>query len=78
MFSLEGAFDADARLLALSADIVANVGAYSCYPTTCAVEPLMAMAEMPGPTTCASTTACLAVSSQIPARWRPIAASPVR
>ena len=47
--SLEGAFDADARLLALSADIVANVGAYSCYPTTCAVEPLMAMAEMPGP-----------------------------
>jgi len=49
--SLEGAFDADARLLALSADIVANVGAYSCYPTTCGVEPLMAMAEMPGPYT---------------------------
>jgi carbon-monoxide dehydrogenase large subunit len=47
--SLEGAFDADARLVALSADIVANVGAYSCYPTTCGVEPLMAMAEMPGP-----------------------------
>jgi aerobic carbon-monoxide dehydrogenase large subunit len=47
--SLEGAFDDDARLLALSADIVANVGAYSCYPTTCGVEPLMAMAEMPGP-----------------------------
>jgi aerobic carbon-monoxide dehydrogenase large subunit len=49
--SLEGAFDADARLVALSADIVANVGAYSCYPTTCGVEPLMAMAEMPGPYT---------------------------
>jgi aerobic carbon-monoxide dehydrogenase large subunit len=47
--SLEGAFDSDARLIALSADIVANVGAYSCYPTTCGVEPLMAMAEMPGP-----------------------------
>jgi carbon-monoxide dehydrogenase large subunit len=47
--SLEGAFDAEARLTALSADIVANVGAYSCYPTTCGVEPLMAMAEMPGP-----------------------------
>jgi aerobic carbon-monoxide dehydrogenase large subunit len=47
--TLEGAFDADARLVALSADIVANVGAYSCYPTTCGVEPLMAMAEMPGP-----------------------------
>ncbi len=47
--ALEGAFDADARLVALSADILANVGAYSCYPTTCGVEPLMAMAEMPGP-----------------------------
>jgi carbon-monoxide dehydrogenase large subunit len=46
---LEGAFDADAKLVALSAEVVANVGAYSCYPTTCAVEPLMAMAELPGP-----------------------------
>ena len=34
--SLEGAFDADAKLIGLSADIVADVGAYSCYPTTCA------------------------------------------
>jgi len=47
--ALEGAFDSDAKLIALSADILANVGAYSCYPTTCGVEPLMAMAEMPGP-----------------------------
>ena len=47
--ALEGGFDADARLVAVSADILANVGAYSCYPTTCGVEPLMAMAEMPGP-----------------------------
>jgi carbon-monoxide dehydrogenase large subunit len=46
---LQGAFAADAKLLALSAEVVANVGAYSCYPTTCAVEPLMAMAELPGP-----------------------------
>jgi aerobic carbon-monoxide dehydrogenase large subunit len=49
VISLEGAFDANARLTALAADIVADVGAYSCYPTTCGVEPLMAMAEMPGP-----------------------------
>jgi aerobic carbon-monoxide dehydrogenase large subunit len=49
VISLEGAFDANARLIALAADIVADVGAYSCYPTTCGVEPLMAMAEMPGP-----------------------------
>jgi carbon-monoxide dehydrogenase large subunit len=46
---LEGAFDANAKLIALSADIVANVGAYSCFPTTCGVEPLMALAELPGP-----------------------------
>ena len=47
--SLEGAFDAGAKLIALAADVVADVGAYSCYPTTCAVEPLMATVELPGP-----------------------------
>ncbi len=46
---LQGAFDADAKIVALAADVTTNVGAYSCYPTTCAVEPLMAMAELPGP-----------------------------
>ena len=47
--TLEGAFDNNAKLIALKADVVSNVGAYSCFPTTCGVEPLMAMAEMPGP-----------------------------
>ena len=47
--TLEGAFDQNAKLVALKADIVCNIGAYSCFPTTCGVEPLMAMAEMPGP-----------------------------
>lgn len=47
--TLEGAFDKDARLIALRADVVSNIGAYSCFPTTSGVEPLMAMAEMPGP-----------------------------
>ncbi len=47
--TLQGAFDEDAKLIALKTDIIANVGAYSCFPTTCGVEPLMAMAEMPGP-----------------------------
>ena len=46
---IEGAFDANGRLLALSGDIVANIGAYSCFPTTSGVEPLMALAELPGP-----------------------------
>ena len=47
--ALEGAYDKDAKLIALRADVVSNVGAYSCFPTTSGVEPLMAMAEMPGP-----------------------------
>jgi carbon-monoxide dehydrogenase large subunit len=46
---LEGAFDTNAKLIALSGDVVANVGAYSCFPTTCGVEPLMALVEIPGP-----------------------------
>jgi carbon-monoxide dehydrogenase large subunit len=47
--SLEGGFDRDGKLVSLSGDVIANIGAYSCFPTTCAVEPLMAMAELPGP-----------------------------
>jgi carbon-monoxide dehydrogenase large subunit len=46
---LRGYFDAAAKIIALGAEVIANVGAYSCYPTTCAVEPLIAMAELPGP-----------------------------
>jgi carbon-monoxide dehydrogenase large subunit len=46
---LSGAFDADGRLLAIDADILCNVGAYSNFPATCGVEPLMALADMPGP-----------------------------
>src|SRR5690242_15735943 len=46
---LDGVFDDDGRLVALEADVLANVGAYSCHPTTCGVEPLMALAELPGP-----------------------------
>jgi aerobic carbon-monoxide dehydrogenase large subunit len=47
--ALDAAFDKDATLIALKSEVAANVGAYSCFPTTCGVEPLMAMAEMPGP-----------------------------
>ena len=46
---VRGGFAADGRLLALEGDIRCNVGAYSCYPVTCGVEPLMALAELPGP-----------------------------
>jgi carbon-monoxide dehydrogenase large subunit len=48
-YSVRAAFDAQARLLAVDADLRCNIGAYSCYPTTCGVEPLMAFAELPGP-----------------------------
>lgn len=46
---LKGAFNSEARLVALQSDAVTNIGAYSCYPTTCAVEPLQILAETPGP-----------------------------
>ncbi|GAA4831000.1 xanthine dehydrogenase family protein molybdopterin-binding subunit [Saccharopolyspora rosea] len=42
------AFDADGRILALDAEIRCDVGAYSVFPFTSGVEPLMAAHEMPG------------------------------
>ncbi|HSO50441.1 MAG TPA: xanthine dehydrogenase family protein molybdopterin-binding subunit, partial [Acidimicrobiia bacterium] len=48
-YQIQGSFDANARLVALEGDLLVNVGAYSCYPVTWGVEPLMAMAELPGP-----------------------------
>lgn len=48
-YHIKGAFDAGGRLLAVDADLICDVGAYSCYPVTCGVEPLMAMADLPGP-----------------------------
>jgi carbon-monoxide dehydrogenase large subunit len=48
-YRIKGAFDDAGRLLAIDADLVADVGAFSCYPVTWGVEPLMALAELPGP-----------------------------
>jgi carbon-monoxide dehydrogenase large subunit len=47
--ALDGAFDSEGRLVALAGDVVANVGAYAPFPNTAAVEPLMSLAELPGP-----------------------------
>ena len=47
--SVRGAFDAEGNMLGLDVDILSNVGAFSCYPVTSGVEPLMALAEFPGP-----------------------------
>ena len=47
--TVAASFDDQARLLALQGDVLANVGAYAPFPNTAAVEPLMSLAELPGP-----------------------------
>ncbi|OEV04288.1 xanthine dehydrogenase family protein molybdopterin-binding subunit [Streptomyces oceani] len=46
-YDARAAFSAEGRLLALDADIVCDMGAYSCYPFTAGIEPMMASSEMP-------------------------------
>lgn len=46
-YDVRAAFDADGRMLALDAQVLCDVGAYSCYPFTAGIEPLMASAELP-------------------------------
>ena len=45
----ELAVDLDGRILALRADVVGNIGAYSIYPWTGALEPVQVVSFMPGP-----------------------------
>ena len=47
-YDVRAAFDEDGRLLALDADILCDVGAYSNHPFTGGVEPLMAATELLG------------------------------
>jgi carbon-monoxide dehydrogenase large subunit len=47
-YEVRAAFDADGRILGIDADVVCDMGAYSCYPFTAGIEPLMASAELPG------------------------------
>ncbi len=77
-YTVRGAFDEQGTIVGLDADIICNVGAYSCYPFTCGVEPLMAMAELPGPYRITEYRATLARSSPTPARSRRTGASPGR
>ncbi|MFD4253404.1 xanthine dehydrogenase family protein molybdopterin-binding subunit [Amycolatopsis thermoflava] len=46
-YRTRAAFDAEGRITALDVDVVCDMGAYSCYPFTAGIEPLMASAEMP-------------------------------
>ncbi len=47
-YQVRAAFDASGRIQALDAEIECDTGAYSAFPFTCAVEPLMAATELPG------------------------------
>jgi len=43
------AVDADGRLLGLDADVIGDIGAYSIYPWTAALEPVQVVSFLPGP-----------------------------
>jgi aerobic carbon-monoxide dehydrogenase large subunit len=45
----ELALDADGSMLALRADVIGDVGAYSVYPWTAALEPVQVVSFLPGP-----------------------------
>ena len=45
----ELAVDADGALLALKADVLGDIGAYSVYPWTAALEPVQVVSFLPGP-----------------------------
>jgi aerobic carbon-monoxide dehydrogenase large subunit len=47
-YQVRAAFADDGGILALEAEIDCDIGAYSVFPFTCAVEPLMAATELPG------------------------------
>ncbi|GAB3003228.1 xanthine dehydrogenase family protein molybdopterin-binding subunit [Amycolatopsis acidiphila] len=48
-YLVKAGFSADGELLALDADVTCNVGAYSVYPWTAGIEPLMAGGLLSGP-----------------------------
>jgi carbon-monoxide dehydrogenase large subunit len=43
------ALDGDGRILALQADVIGDVGAYSIYPWTAGLEPVQVVSFLPGP-----------------------------
>jgi carbon-monoxide dehydrogenase large subunit len=48
-YLMKAGFAGDGRLLAVEADVTCNVGAYSVYPWTAGIEPLMAGGLLSGP-----------------------------
>jgi carbon-monoxide dehydrogenase large subunit len=53
----ELALDADGTILALRADAIGDIGAYSIYPWTAALEPVQVVSFLPGPYRIANYTA---------------------
>ncbi|WP_419926343.1 xanthine dehydrogenase family protein molybdopterin-binding subunit [Candidatus Poriferisocius sp.] len=53
VYRVKGGFAFEGELLAIDAEVACDVGAWSCYPVTWGVEPLMAMGELCGPYTVA-------------------------
>ncbi|UPK74970.1 xanthine dehydrogenase family protein molybdopterin-binding subunit [Nocardioidaceae bacterium SCSIO 66511] len=47
-YRVRAGFNDDGTLVGVDADIRCNIGAYSAYPFSCGVEPLMAATELPG------------------------------
>lgn len=45
----EMGLDHDGHIMALTADVIGDVGAYSIYPWTCALEPVQVVSFLPGP-----------------------------
>ncbi|MEU1998229.1 xanthine dehydrogenase family protein molybdopterin-binding subunit [Nocardia gamkensis] len=48
-YRMKAGFDPSGRLLALDAEVTCNIGAYSVYPWTAGIEPLMAGGLLSGP-----------------------------
>jgi len=47
-YQVRAAFSSEGNLLGVKADILCDVGAYSSYPFSCGIEPMMAAKDMPG------------------------------
>ena len=71
----EMGFDANGVAIALQADVIGDVGAYSIYPWTCGLEPVQVVSFLPGPYKIRSYRGAVAASPPASRRPDPIAAS---
>src|SRR5580704_10745346 len=74
----ELALDKDGRILALAAEVIGDIGAYSIFPWTAALEPVQVVSFMPAPIAFRPTTGMYARSRRAKRRPGLIAASGVR